>query len=114
MPAPQWEACPLVVVERGWGPALLRMAVGALRFSITTVMGQKLPAVWVGVARLAVVRCALELNLFCSEFRFVTSTASDCPVSSQQGKACLGMVEAAYFAPGTGGMAGFAAEHGPV
>lgn len=114
MPALQGKACPLVVVKYGRDPALLRMTVGALRFSTTTIMGKELPGVRVGVTRLAVVRCALELNLFCSELGFVTSAASDCPMSSQQGEACLGVVEAAYFGPRTRVMAGFAAEWGSV
>ncbi len=114
MPALQRKTCPLVVVKLGWDPALLSMTVGALRLSFTAVMGQKLPAVWVGVARLAVVRCALELDLFRSGPHFVTSATSNRPVSSQQWESRLGVVEAAYFGPGAGVMAGFAAECGSV
>ena len=62
---------PLIVIEGGRCPPLLVMTVCARGFS----RFGKLSAVWVFMARLAHLRCSLELNLGLSRRDLVTSPA---------------------------------------
>ena len=107
VPALQRELSPLIVIKRGGHPSRDVVAVGARRLS---GLREELTAVFIRVAFLAVLRCALELRLFRARHRFVARTTRDRPMCSKQRKLRLAVVEAVHIGPRPGVVTSFAAK----
>jgi len=107
VPACQRELRALIVVKRGWRPALIHMAIRAFGDS---VLGRELAAVWIRMAGFAILGRSLELNVMSAGNGFVAVIAGRHAMRSTQRKFRFGMVEASNIDPGSGVVAGFAAQ----
>jgi len=64
----------LVVVKRGWRPALIHVTLSAFGYAI---LSRKLAGVQIGVTGLTIFGRALELDFVCPGQSFVTFVTSD-------------------------------------
>ena len=99
------------MVKRGWGPALVHMAIPAF---CDSVLGRELAAVRIRVAGFAILRRSFELNFVGAGERLVAFVARDPAMRAEQSKFCFRMVEAADVDPGFGAVARFAAQRGSI
>ena len=94
--ARQGELSAFVVIKRGGGPALVHVAIPALR---NPILRRELAAVGVRVAAFAVLGCSLELNLVGAGERFVAFAAGDRAMGPDQSEFRFRMVETADVDP---------------
>ena len=107
----QRELRALIVVKRGRGPPLIDMAISTL---CDSVLGHKLAAVRIRVAGFAILRRSFELNIVGAGKHLVAFVTRHTSMRTEQSKFCFRMVEAADVDPGSGAVAGFAAEGSPI
>ena len=105
------ELRPFVVVKCRRHPSHGVVAVAARGLSR---LGHKLSAMRVEMAFLTSLWCPLELGLFGSDERFVTSATAYRTVRAQQREFRFAMVESVYIHPRPGVVTGFAAEYGSI
>jgi hypothetical protein len=79
-----------------------------------SVLGNKLAAVRIRMAGFAILRRSLELNFVGTGGHLVTFVTRDRAMSPDQGKFRFRMVEAADVDPGSGAVAGFAAQRSSI
>jgi len=94
--ARQWKLCALVMVKCRWRPALVHVAVPAFSY---TFLRCKLVAMRLCVARFAILRRSLELNVVSAGYRFMALAARHNSMGALQRKFCFRMVESAYVDP---------------
>jgi hypothetical protein len=92
---PEWKLGSFIVIEGGGSPSLLRMTIGTGGFS----RFGELSAVWVFMARLASLRCSLELNLSESGGNFMTGAAADAAMDAPKRERGMGVIEAVDIGP---------------
>ena len=107
----QWKLRALVVVKGGGGPALIDVAIRALRDSI---LSGKLCAVRVRVATLAILRRACKLNFMRTGERLVAFVACNRAMCADQREFRFGMVESTNIDPRARVVAGLASERGAI
>ena len=106
----QHKVRPRIVIKGRRHPPLRLMAIRTWRLAGLC----KLPCVGVSVAIFANLRGTLELHLFRSYRYLVARPASHRAVHTKQRELCLGMVKPNHIRPGTGVVAGFAAQQHAV
>ena len=107
----QRELSAFIVVKRRGRPALVHMAIPTF---CDSVLGRKLAAVRIRMAGFAILRRSLELNLVRTGGHLVAFVTCGRAMRSQQCKFCFRMVEASNVDPGSGAVAGFAAQGGSI
>jgi len=103
------------MIKRGGNPALVHMAIRALRNRVTVLgLDGELAGVGIHVAGFALLRRALELNFVGTGEHLVAFAAGNSAMSPDQWEFRFRMVETADVDPGLGAVARFAAERSAI